>query len=219
MRPRTARTGVKGKPNGQGTRERILKVALQEFAEKGFSGARVVRIAVSASTSKHMLYYHFRSKTGLYESVLEQAYGGIRFTEADIDVDHMDPVEALKSIVRQSFDYHCNNEMFVRLVMNENIHHAKHITDDRILGNRPIIERLATIIERGAIAGTLRSDIDPRQLHMTISALGFHYVSNKYSFAKIFEMDMSSSAARLQRRELVVDIVVRWCSAGGGASF
>lgn len=196
-----------------GTRERILKVALKEFADRGFSGARVDQIAGAADTSKHMLYYHFGSKTGLYESVLEHAYSGIRITEADIDVDHMEPVEALTSIVRQSFDYHCDHEMFVRLVMNENIHHAEHITDQQIQPNRPIILRLSKILERGAESGVFRSDIDPVQLHMTISALGFHYVSNKYSFAKIFELDMHTGAARSKRRGLVEDIVLRWVSS------
>ncbi len=200
------------KKNG-GSRERILNEALREFAEKGFSGARVDRIANKAGTSKHMLYYHFRSKTGLYETVLEGAYGGIRFAESNIDVDHMNSVDALRSIVRQSFDYHCDHEMFVRLVMNENIHHANHIDEHQAEGNRAIIDILADILQRGSMEGSFRSGIDPKHLHLTISALGFHFVSNRYSFAKIFEMDLESPRARQERRELVVETVLSWVAA------
>lgn len=196
----------------QGSRDRILEIALQEFSKKGFSGARVARIAERASTSKHMLYYHFDSKIGLYEAVLQQAYEGFRIADANIDVDHLSPVEALKSIVAQSFNYHFDNEMLVRLVMNENIQHAKHITNEQIELNRGIIDDLAVVLERGQRSGVFRPEVDPKQLHLTISALGFHFVSNKYTFSKIFEIDMTSAAARAQRRDLVADIVLRWCA-------
>lgn len=209
---KTGRGDRRRTKNG-GSRERILKVALREFATKGLSGARVDTIAAKAKTSKHMVYYHFRSKEELYKAVLEQAYAGIRASEQAIDVDHMEPIDALRAIIRQSFDYHADNEMFVRLVMNENIHHARYITERQIQGNKPIIETLSRILERGKKSGCLRSDIDPRELHLTISALGFHFVSNKYTFSKIFELDMSSQAARDRRREIVTDIIVRWCTA------
>jgi hypothetical protein len=123
----------------------------------------------------------------------------------------MDPVEALRSIVSRSFDYHCNSEAFVRLVMNENIHHARHISDSTIAGNRKIIETLTRILDRGAKSGSFRADIDPRQLHLTISGLGFHYISNRHTFSQIFELDMESPTALAQRREIAVDLVLRWC--------
>lgn len=39
----------------------ILDVAMAEFAEHGFAGARVDAIAARTQTSKRMLYYHFGS--------------------------------------------------------------------------------------------------------------------------------------------------------------
>jgi len=210
---RSARARTEKSISKRGSRERILEIALQEFSEQGFSGARVDRIAKRANTSKHMIYYHFSSKTGLYESVLKEAYGGVRAADATIDVEHMGPVDALRSIVLQSFNYHCDHEVFVRLVMNENIQYAAHITDEQVNANKAIIEELSSVLLRGQADGVFRSDIDARQVHLTISALGFHYVSNKYTFSRIFEFDMHSTAAREQRRDLIVDIVLRWCAA------
>jgi AcrR family transcriptional regulator len=46
--------------------DRILQVAAREFADRGFAGARVDRIARLARVNKAMLYYHFKSKTALY---------------------------------------------------------------------------------------------------------------------------------------------------------
>jgi TetR/AcrR family transcriptional regulator len=52
------------------TRERILEVATDEFAAKGFAGARVEEIARGAQVNKQLLYYYFGSKQALYDEVL-----------------------------------------------------------------------------------------------------------------------------------------------------
>src|SRR5213078_891895 len=50
--------------------DRILAAAAAEFAERGFAGARVDRIARRARVNKAMLYYHFKSKSHLYRTLL-----------------------------------------------------------------------------------------------------------------------------------------------------
>lgn len=50
-------------------------------------------------------------------------------------------------------------------------------------------------------------------LHMTISALAFYYVSNRYTFATIFNADTQSEAAAARRREQVVATVTAYCRA------
>ena len=59
-------------------REKILKLATEEFARIGFEGARVDRIAERCQVSKNMLYYYFQSKEGLFVAALERMYEGLR---------------------------------------------------------------------------------------------------------------------------------------------
>lgn len=205
--------GMESQPsNGDlgGTRERIMDVALREFADKGFSGARVDDIAHLVNTSKRMIYYHFKSKDDLYKAVLERAYEGIRETEAATGADQLSPEDALKLIVRTSFDYHCANPMFVRLVMNENILRAEHLDVAARKSNSKIIETLTKILKRGEDAGVFRSGIDPVQLHLTISGLGFHFVSNQHTFSQVFDLDMASPTAIAARRDIAIEVVMRW---------
>ena len=54
------------------TRQRILEAARQEFAAKGYDGARVDAIAQRAEVNKALLYYYFKSKEGLLQELLEQ---------------------------------------------------------------------------------------------------------------------------------------------------
>lgn len=50
-----------------------MEAAREEFAERGFAGARTQRIAARAGVNKQLLFYYFGSKRGLYEAVLSHA--------------------------------------------------------------------------------------------------------------------------------------------------
>ncbi len=197
------------------TKANILRIARDEFADKGLAGARIDEIAEKTSTSKRMIYYHFGSKEGLYRAVLEEAYSAIRDTETAVPIDQLSAVEALSANVRLTFDYHHQHPEFVRLVMNENIHHGAFITN--VVGikrrNESVIRSLSEIIAKGEREGVFKAGIDPIDLHMTISALCFYNVSNRYTFSQIFNRDMTSEAAMGRRRDQVVDIVLAWCRA------
>jgi TetR/AcrR family transcriptional regulator len=58
--------------NNSSPREVIFRVAIEEFAAKGFSGARVQAIADTARLNKQLIYHYFGNKQSLYEAVLEQ---------------------------------------------------------------------------------------------------------------------------------------------------
>src|SRR2546429_9276239 len=113
--------------DADGTRADIPAIATEEFAKKGLSGSRVDEIAERTHTVKRMIYYYFGSKEGLYRAVLERCYDHIRMIESDLDLDALPPNEALRRLVQTTFDYHNKHPDFVRLVMNENIHHGDHI--------------------------------------------------------------------------------------------
>lgn len=200
-------------PESERTRANILAVAREAFADKGLMGARIDEIAAKTNTSKRMIYYHFGSKVGLYQAVLEQEYRAIRDREAALSIDDRSPVEALRAHVRLTFDHHFRNPDFVRLVMNENMLRGAYIRNvDAIRDrSRDVIASLSAILDRGVAEGRFRPDLDPLDLHMTISALCFHYVANRHTFSCIFGCDMETSAATERRRDQIVEIVTGWC--------
>jgi len=192
------------------TKRDIIAVATEEFASKGLAGARIDEIAARTRTSKRMIYYYFGGKEGLYVAVLEQAYRDIRHIEHDLDVDHLPPEQALAELTRFSFDRHADNPSFVRLVCNENLHHGRFVAQSAQIQalNVPAIETIRRIVERGKRERVFRGDVDTVDLHMTISALCFYNVSNRYTFATIFKVDMTSPSALAARRESVVATVL-----------
>lgn len=199
----------------EGVRKDILAVARDEFAAKGFSGARVDEIAARTKTSKRMIYYYFGDKEGLYLAVLEEVYSSIRSVESTLDLDSLSPQAALEALVGFTFDYQNANPDFVRLVMIENIHEARHLATSKVIQglNVTVIESLRRIIRRGEEAGVFRKGLDAIDLHMTISALCFFNVANRATFSTIFKLDMTSLKALAVRRNQIIAVVSRYASA------
>jgi len=190
----------------------ILKVATAEFADKGLSGARIDEIAATTRTSKRMIYYYFGSKEGLYLKVLEDAYGRIRQIETDLHLEDLPPEDALRKLVAFTFDYQHDNDDFIRLVMNENMHRGEFLAQSKSIQqlNMPAIDTLQTVYERGVKAKIFRKDVDPIDLHMSISALCFFNVANRHTFGLIFKRDMESARALRDRRDSIVEMIVRF---------
>ncbi len=197
--------------NPERTVDDIIKIATEEFAHKGLSGARIDEIAARMSTSKRTIYYHFGSKEALYLAVLEASYRRMREGESGLQLAHLPPVAALKKLVAFSFGFHSENADFVRLVMNENIHQGQYVgrLHDVVKLNAPAIATVREIYDRGVAADVFRAGLDATDLHMSISALSFYYVSNRYTFSQNFAFDMTSPAALAKRRDSVVEMVLR----------
>lgn len=202
---------VPAKAEEDGTRDRILNVALQEFSRHGLSGARIDTIALESGSNKGMIYYYFGSKDGLYVAALEESYRRFRQVEAAFDVDDMAPVPALRELVGATFDFHAAHPEFVRMVMGENINHGQYIAAIPELRemNRAAIDVLARLCVRGVEQGVFRAGVDPVDLHMSISALSFYNVSNRHTFSHIFGRDLGAPAVQAARRESVIDTIVR----------
>ena len=191
-------------------RARILRAAIDEFAARGFKGASMDAIAARTATTRALINYHFGGKEKIYLAVLEHVYSGIRQAEGALDLDHLDPVSAIRRIVEFTFTYYLDHPGFVRLVVAENQARGRHFRKSRTMRtlNRPIIDRLARVIARGQAEGSFRADADPVEVHMTIAALGLFNVTNQYTFGAIFQRDMGAKGDVGRRRELVADVVL-----------
>lgn len=200
-------------PEYDPVRENILTVATAEFAEHGFAGARVDEIAAKTATSKRMIYYHFGGKDGLYREVLDRAYSGVRAAESIADLDRLPVVDALRRIAEITFDYHADHPEFVRLVMDENIRRGVQIEAIAQIkdGNSSILSILDSILKRGVTEGVVREGVDALDLHLTMSALSFYPVSNRYTVLSNFGRDMGAAGVRREQRATAVDLILRYC--------
>src|SRR3954470_5315757 len=192
------------------TRGEILAVATAEFAEHGYSGARVDEIAERTRTTKRMLYYYFESKEGLYAEVLKDAYAAIRHKEQAIEVDHLDPVAAIRRVAELTFDHHESHPDFIRLVAIENIHRAEHLAQLPNLDElgSPAIELIDAILARGRADGTFTRDVDGLDVHMIISSYCVFRVANRHTFMTLFGRDLIDPERCDHYRQMLGDLVI-----------
>ena len=76
------------------TRERIIKAAVQLFAQKGYDGASIRTIVAKARVNQAAINYHFAGKDGLYRAVLGESFRAL--TESQVA-----DAESLKSMSRE----------------------------------------------------------------------------------------------------------------------
>ena len=201
---------LKWQRDPEGMRLRILEAAKQEFAGHGLAGARVDRIAAKAGANKRMLYYHVGNKEDLYLAVLEGAYEKIRGEERELDLEHLDPPEAIERLIDFTWNYFVRNPEFLSLLQTENLAKAKHLKRSTKVKSMhsPFVESIRTVVRRGVASGDFRVEVDPVQLYVSIAALTCFYLSNSATLGVIFGRDLLGKEAKDERLQHMVALVL-----------
>ena len=149
--------------NPQQTQHRILEAALQEFAAKGFAGARVDVIARRARINKRMLYHYFGDKEGLFREVLRRK---IAQRSAWLAGAPENPVERLPVW----FQLACRDREWVQLLQWEALQWGeKEVIDEE--RRKESVGKAVERVRQQQAKGLLDPDLDPAQLLISMMAL------------------------------------------------
>ncbi|MCP4385795.1 MAG: TetR/AcrR family transcriptional regulator [Hyphomicrobiales bacterium] len=208
-------TSKPGTRSAEATQARILAAAKIEFAKNGLGGARVDVIAERSKANKRMIYHYFNSKEELFQCVLEDAYVDIRTAEQDLDLNHLPPVDALESLIRFTWEYYLKNPEFITLVNSENLHKAKHLKKSRVIRavSQRFVSMVGEILDRGVKSGDFRAGVDPVQLNITIAAIGYYYLTNRFTGSIVFGRDFMVAEALAERLDFNIETIMRLVQA------
>ena len=197
--------------DAEATKSRILEAAKQEFAENGLGGARVDIIAERADANKRMIYHYFGNKDDLFRTVLIDAYVDIRTAEQALELDHLSPKDALVKLVTFTWRYYLDNPEFLTLVNSANLHKGRHIEGSESVTeiSRKYVNLVGRILERGVKNGSFRDSIDPVQLNITIAAIGYYYLTNRFTGSILYERDFMEQSRLDERLAFNVETVLR----------
>lgn len=192
------------------TRARILEAAIAEFAAKGLDGARINDVAARAETNKRMIYHYFGSKEDLFVAVLEAVYGRIRSLERALRLEDRPSAQAMRELVRFTWQHYRAHPEFLSLLNNENLHQARYLRrSPRIRElHSPLVGTIRRILDRGAAEGVFRGGVDPVQLYVSIAGLGYFYLSNHHTLSTIFDRDLMDPAALDARVAHITEVVL-----------
>ena len=122
---------IKKTRDAEATKKRILDAAKHEFAQNGFDGARVDKIANLAQINKQMLYHYFGNKDELFKLVLEEAYRSLREYESCVDLNHLPANEAILALIEFTWSHYLEHPELISLLTVENQMEAKHLKKNR----------------------------------------------------------------------------------------
>src|SRR5262245_65450423 len=84
---------------------RIAAAAKQEFAKRGFAGARVERIARAAGVNKQLLFYYFQSKRGLFQAAVRRAMSELEAALASSAQLSGRPLDRLRQLLTTLYEF------------------------------------------------------------------------------------------------------------------
>jgi TetR/AcrR family transcriptional regulator len=185
----------------------IISAARQEFAQRGFSGARVARIVRRAGVNQQLLFYYFHSKRGLLHAVLAQVAGELEGALAALELPPGRPLERLRRALRAQFDFLANHPDVVALMTQP----------DRaeLAPFAPAIRRLVVLLAEGQGLGQVRDDVDPHLTAAQALVLMVGYLGLESAIAASAPpLGADEPALRRRWQETAVDLVVNGVRAG-----
>lgn len=197
MSPAAKPTATAVTRNPERTRARVLEAARNAFANHGLAGARVDAIAEASGANKRMIYYYFTDKEGLFLATLEQIYAELCAASGALDLE-APPEKALARYIDFVWTYYLEHPEAVTILNSENLHGGRHLKRSAKVRDleRPFVDKLALLLQRGAEAGVFRAGLDPVTIHITITAMTYFFLGNNTTLSIFFARNLASAKAR-----------------------
>jgi AcrR family transcriptional regulator len=177
-RPRRAPAPGERQQDADRSRRLLLAAALDEFAAKGYAGARVQEIAARAGVNKQLINYYFDSKEGLYLE-LQRSWLCREQTFADPDLP-------LADLAARYLHDALTEPRLTRLMAWRGLTetHGSHTPDDA----DDSLSDLSTLRDRQA-AGELSPELDPAGVRLAIMGMVAIPVVMPHLVRRIFGLD------------------------------
>ena len=162
-------------------RERIFTSALRHFSDKGYAATSLREVSLDAQTTKPMIYYYFKSKEGLYSSIVQEI-----LEEMATVIREGLPMEAayeqqVMAYCERYLGHFLDNEHVIALVLREvfGLGGAPMDAFAQTLGAR-VRQPLDEILRAGMEAGTFQKD------HVSATSTAITGILNMFVLAHVF---------------------------------
>lgn len=201
-------TATKTRPEWGTAREALLVEAANEFAEAGFRGASVSRIAKRARVTQPLINHHFGSKEGLWIAVLDWVFADVQMALDEVLDPSLSTREQLLGVARQAVLLFASRPQLARIVSTETNHPSEAF--DHLFKKflQPIIVLTQSLLERAKQEGVLV--LDPRLVHFVIVGAAMEPFSEPELVRRGFDMEPFSE-------EFIESYVDTICSLVEGA--
>ncbi len=175
------------KRNATQTKELILNVATNEFSKYGYDGLRVDDLAARAGVNKATIYYHFKDKSFLYQTILFDMSQFILDNVHKKLIDKKTAQEKLEAFLDAVVFVVTNKRDVAKILMQELSFNGKNFSDEVKAEFFKIVAILIGILKEGKETKVFR-DVDPFLIHATTVG-GINYYLSMQELAQNEDKD------------------------------
>jgi TetR/AcrR family transcriptional regulator len=84
--------------------------------------------------------------------------------------------------------------------------------------NSPLVSVLGDVLRRGAQAGVFRPGLDPVEVYVTMTGIGYFHLSNKHTMSVAFARDFHDPALVARWGDHMADVVLAWLAKPADSS-
>jgi AcrR family transcriptional regulator len=187
------------------SRSAILDAAEALFAENGYEATSLREVGERAGTSRGTPAYFFGSKEGLYDAVLNRAFGRaqelIREAQARASSLGGGPEAMLAELVGSYLDFLSSHPTFIRLVERESLNGGSQLAQ-----NLPHLAAIQSGLE--AARSQLPPSEDARQLLLSVMGMCWFPLSQSGTLLPALGLDAQDPAFLAARKRHIVNLVL-----------
>lgn len=165
----------------QGKKRQIIEAAIICFSEKGYRGTSIQDIADALGIAKGSMYFYFKSKEDLLQSICRHYMESIVTKAQEIAESSVTPREKLTQIVTHSYEQYEKNKGFIMILLQERFNLNEEIHELIVK-----VRRIGLIASRSIICELYGKEAEPYacdaavMFHSFIDGyLGFVILENK----------------------------------------
>lgn len=208
QRGRPRRDAASGATGG----ERLLSVAIEAFAARGFEGASVRHIAAGAGVDPSLIAYQFGSKADLWRAAVDAlseklvgALGRVRLVASD-GSSHAE--EAMVAAISHLVDLTCDNPLIAKFVMSELVQQddrSDYVFQKLIRPTRDLLVPLISALRDGA-------GLDPDMAFFAFNGAIVTAVAGRPFLAR---MSAEAASERYFREQLKRTVIAQFLPVAG----
>lgn len=188
------------------TRQKILGAAFHEIYRRGFQAASLDRIVAEAGVTKGALYYHFPDKASLGYAVVDDVIRGELLERwlGPLEEATGDMLAFLQRAFRLRGKNVTSDDVELGCPLNNLAQEMSPLDDDFRRRIEAVFDEwrdaFASAIERGKAAGTVRGDVDAKQVaaFLVAAAEGSFGLAKNARSRKMFRSNMEMLAEYLE---------------------
>jgi len=168
---------AKNRRDAEATRSKILSSAMALFAQKGFDAVTVDEIGAECGVNKAMIFYYFKSKSGLYEAIMKSVLDDIYEQILRAEKCCNDVLGELKAFIKTYTLYAAKYPHFPALLLREISNGGAQIPELMFESMKKLFMLLSDILKRGEEQGIFK-DVIPMVIHfMILGSVNLYIVS------------------------------------------